>query len=47
LKGFGNHPDKEVDNTVVQTAGEVAVGMKNNSLPPFIGIRIIDDLIFL
>jgi citrate lyase beta subunit len=38
--GFGNRPDKEEDDTAVQAAGEVAVGMKNNSLPPFIGIRI-------
>jgi citrate lyase beta subunit len=38
--GFGNRPDKEEDDTAVQAAGEVALGMKNNSLPPFIGIRI-------
>lgn len=38
--GFGNRPDNEEDNTAVQAAGEVALGMKNNSLPPFIGIRI-------
>ncbi len=38
--GFGNRPDDEEDKTAVQAAGEVALGMKNNSLPPFIGIRI-------
>ena len=38
--GFGNRPDEEEDATAVQAAGEVALGMKNKSLPPFIGIRI-------
>ncbi|CAN5374917.1 aldolase/citrate lyase family protein [soil metagenome] len=38
--GFGNRPDEEEDATAVQAAGEVAMGMKNNTLPPFIGIRI-------
>ncbi len=38
--GFGNRPDEEEDATAVQAAGQVAEGMKNNSLPPFIGIRI-------
>jgi len=38
--GFGNRPDKEEDDTAMQAAGEVALGMTNNSLPPFIGIRI-------
>lgn len=38
--GFGNRSDDEEDATAVQAAGEVALGMKNNSLPPFIGIRI-------
>jgi citrate lyase beta subunit len=38
--GFGNRPDKEEDDTAVQAAGEVDLGMQNNSLPPFIGIRI-------
>ena len=38
--GFGNRPDKEEDDTAVQAANEVATGMENNSLPPFIGIRI-------
>jgi citrate lyase beta subunit len=38
--GFGNRPDDEEDATAVQAAGEVVTGMKNKSLPPFIGIRI-------
>ena len=38
--GFGNRPDKEEDDTAINAAGEVALGMTNNSLPPFIGIRI-------
>jgi len=38
--GFGNRPDDEEDATALQAAGEVALGMKNKSLPPFIGIRI-------
>jgi citrate lyase beta subunit len=38
--GFGNRPDEEEDATAVQAARELATGMKNNSLSPFIGIRI-------
>ncbi len=38
--GFGNRTDEEEDSTAVSAALEVAKGMKNNSLPPFIGIRI-------
>lgn len=38
--GFGNRSDEEEDATAVQAAKEVAKGMKSNSLPPFIGIRI-------
>ncbi|QDA60478.1 DUF6986 family protein [Hymenobacter jejuensis] len=38
--GFGNRPDAEEDATAVQAAGEVAVGMQNGTLSPFIGIRI-------
>jgi len=38
--GFGNRPDDEEDATAVQAAQQVAEGMKNNTLPPFIGIRI-------
>ncbi len=38
--GFGNRSDKEEDNTAENAAKEVAKGMKENSLPPFIGIRI-------
>ncbi len=38
--GFGNRPDKEEDETAVRTAKEVAIGMKKDSLPPFMGIRI-------
>lgn len=38
--GFGNRPDEEEDQTAIQAAAEVAKGMRENSLPPFIGIRI-------
>ena len=38
--GFGNRPDAEEDATAIQAAGEVAKGMRENTLPPFIGIRI-------
>jgi len=38
--GFGNRPDAEEDATAVQAARELATGMKNNTVSPFIGIRI-------
>lgn len=38
--GFGNRPHDEEDATAVQAAKEVAVGMRNGTLSPFIGIRI-------
>ena len=38
--GFGNRPDAEEDATAIQAAGEVAKGMREGTLPPFIGIRI-------
>ncbi|MEZ4227302.1 MAG: phosphoenolpyruvate kinase [Polyangiaceae bacterium] len=38
--GYGNRPDEEEDKDAVRTAGEVAVGMKEGGLPPFLGIRI-------
>ncbi|MEZ4792586.1 MAG: hypothetical protein R2783_03705 [Gelidibacter sp.] len=38
--GFGNRPDKEEDETAVNAAKEVAQGMKDGTLSPFIGIRI-------
>lgn len=38
--GFGNRPDDEEDATAVQAAQELATGMKNNTVSPFIGIRI-------
>jgi len=38
--GFGNRSDEEEDATAVTAAEEVAEGMKNKTLPPFIGIRI-------
>lgn len=38
--GFGNRPNDEEDATAVQAARELAAGMKNNSISPFIGIRI-------
>ncbi len=38
--GFGNRSDKEEDETAENAAKEVAKGMKEKSLSPFIGIRI-------
>ncbi|MGI4833851.1 MAG: DUF6986 family protein [Janthinobacterium lividum] len=38
--GFGNRPDAEEDAIALQAAQEVAKGLRENSLPPFIGIRI-------
>lgn len=38
--GFGVRPDPEEDETAVRAAKEVARGMKEGLLPPFIGIRI-------
>ncbi len=38
--GFGNRPDEEEDATAVHAATELAKGMKNKTISPFIGIRI-------
>jgi len=38
--GFGNRPDEEEDATAINAANELAYGMKNNTISPFIGIRI-------
>ena len=38
--GFGVRPDAEEDETAVRAAKEVAKGMKEGTLPPFLGIRI-------
>lgn len=38
--GYGSRPDDEEDAHAAQAAAEVAEGIKANSLPPFIGIRI-------
>jgi citrate lyase beta subunit len=38
--GYGNRPDDEEDGHAAAAAREVATGMKNGTLPPFIGIRI-------
>jgi len=38
--GFGNRPDEEEDTTALQAANELAEGMKNKTISPFIGIRI-------
>jgi citrate lyase beta subunit len=38
--GFGNRPDDEEDATAVQAAKELATGMRNKTVSPFIGIRI-------
>jgi hypothetical protein len=38
--GYGTRPDDEEDGHAVSAAQEVARGMENSTLPPFIGIRI-------
>src|SRR5882762_5049601 len=38
--GYGNRPDAEEDGHAAQGALEVAAGMEQTSLPPFVGIRI-------
>ncbi len=38
--GYGNRPDDEEDGHAAAAAREVAAGMKNGTLSPFIGIRI-------
>jgi citrate lyase beta subunit len=38
--GYGHRPGAEEDGHAVSTAGEVARGLAQGSLPPFIGIRI-------
>jgi citrate lyase beta subunit len=38
--GYGNRPDAEEDGHAQSAAIEVAKGMKDGTLPPFIGIRI-------
>ena len=38
--GYGNRPDAEEDGHAASAANEVAEGMLNSTLPPFIGIRI-------
>lgn len=38
--GYGHRPDDEEDGHAVSTAKEVAEGMSQETLPPFIGIRI-------
>ncbi len=38
--GYGNRPDEEEDGHAASAAEEVAAGMDQGTLPPFIGIRI-------
>ena len=38
--GFGNRPNDEEDATAIKAAAELATGMKNKTISPFIGIRI-------
>lgn len=38
--GYGNRPDDEEDRDAAAAAQEMAAGMREGSLPPFIGIRI-------
>jgi citrate lyase beta subunit len=38
--GFGNRPDDEEDATAIAAAHELAIGMQQKTIAPFIGIRI-------
>jgi citrate lyase beta subunit len=38
--GFGNRPDEEEDATAINAANELAMGMNEETISPFIGIRI-------
>jgi citrate lyase beta subunit len=38
--GYGNRPDEEEDGHAASAAIEVALGIENATLPPFVGIRI-------
>jgi citrate lyase beta subunit len=38
--GYGNRPDAEEDGHAVAAADEVARGMQEGNLPPFLGIRV-------
>jgi len=38
--GYGNRPDEEEDNHAMVAGQQVATGLAQNTLPPFIGIRI-------
>ena len=38
--GYGNRPDAEEDDHAESAAGEVARGLDDRTLPPFVGIRI-------
>ena len=38
--GYGNRPDDEEDGHAASAATELATGMKNGTLSPFIGIRV-------
>jgi citrate lyase beta subunit len=38
--GYGNRPDAEEDGQAASAAAEIARGLTNKTLPPFIGIRI-------
>jgi citrate lyase beta subunit len=38
--GYGNRPDEEEDGHAEIAAREIAIGMRDRTLPPFIGIRI-------
>ena len=38
--GYGTRPDAEEDGHAISAAQEVAKGLENGTLPPFIGIRI-------
>ena len=38
--GYGNRPDDEEDRDAVRAAGQVAAGLAEGTLPPYIGVRV-------
>lgn len=38
--GYGNRPDDEEDGHAINVAEQIAEGMENGTLPPFIGFRV-------
>mgnify|MGYP001207506861 CR=1 FL=1 len=38
--GFGNRPDEEEDAVAIKASSELAKGMREGTIPPYVGIRI-------